>query len=84
MNGSSKKIHLTIDPDYYDTLKELADYQGIPLATMVKGMVDKQKPIVHALLKAFMEIEQGKDEQQILSELMAVGFESVAKEIRGE
>ena len=50
-----KKIHLTIDPDYYDTLKELADYQGIPLATMVKGMVDKQKPIVHALLKAFME-----------------------------
>ena len=69
MNGSSKKIHLTIDPDYYDTLKELADYQGIPLATMVKGMVDKQKPIVHALLKAFMEVNRERTNSRFYQSL---------------
>ncbi|WP_000407335.1 hypothetical protein, partial [Acinetobacter baumannii] len=59
-----------------------ADYQNIPVSTMVMGLLDAQRPVVEAMLKAFQDIEAGKDKQKILSELLASGLEAAAQEIR--
>ncbi|MBD0238350.1 hypothetical protein IAG08_20000, partial [Acinetobacter baumannii] len=77
-----KRLALTIQPDYLDLLKKVADYQNIPVSTMVMGLLDAQRPVVEAMLKAFQDIEAGKDKQKILSELLASGLEAAAQEIR--
>ena len=77
-----KRLALTISPDYLDLLKKVADYQKIPVSTMVMGLLEAQRPVVEAMLKAFQDIEAGKDKQKILSELLASGLEAAAQEIR--
>lgn len=77
-----KRLALTIQPDYLDLLKKVADYQNIPVSTMVMGLLDAQRPVVEAMLKAFQDIEAGKDKQKILSELLATGLEAAAQEMR--
>ena len=59
-----KRLALTIQPDYLDLLKKVADYQNIPVSTMVMGLLDAQRPVVEAMLKAFQDIEAGKDKQK--------------------
>lgn len=77
-----KRLALTIQPDYLDLLKKVADYQNIPVSTMVMGLLDAQRPVVEAMLKAFQDIEAGKDKQKILFELLASGLEAAAQEMR--
>ena len=77
-----KRLALTIQPDYLDLLKKVAEYQNIPVSTMVMGLLDAQRPVVEAMLKAFQDIEAGKDKQKILSELLASGLEAAAQEMR--
>ena len=77
-----KRLALTISPDYLELLKKVADYQNIPVSTMVMGLLDAQRPVVEAMLKAFQDIEAGKDKQKILSELLASGLEAAAQEMR--
>ena len=77
-----KRLALTIQPDYLDLLKKVADYQNIPVSTMVMGLLDAQRPVVEAMLKAFQDIEAGTDKQKILSELLASGLEAAAQEMR--
>lgn len=77
-----KRLALTIQPDYLDLLKKVADYQNIPVSTMVMGLLDAQRPVVEAMLKAFQDIEAGKDKQKILSELLASGLEAAAQEMK--
>ena len=77
-----KRLALTISPDYLDLLKKVADYQKIPVSTMVMGLLEAQRPVVEAMLKAFQDIEAGKDKQKILSELLASGLEAAAQEMR--
>ena len=60
-----KRLALTISPDYLDLLKKVADYQKIPVSTMVMGLLEAQRPVVEAMLKAFQDIEAGKEKEQI-------------------
>lgn len=77
-----KRLALTIQPDYLDLLKKVADYQNIPVSTMVMGLLEAQRPVVEAMLKAFQDVEAGKDKHKILSELLASGLEAAAQEMR--
>ena len=58
-----KRLALTISPDYLDLLKKVAEYQKIPVSTMVMGLLEAQRPVVEAMLKAFQDIEAGGDKE---------------------
>lgn len=77
-----KRLALTISPDYLDLLKKVADYQKIPVSTMVMGLLEAQRPVVEAMLKAFQDIEAGGEKEKILNEFLADAFESVGKSLR--
>ena len=79
-----KRLALTIKPDYLELLKAVADYQKIPVTTLVMGMLDAHRPVVEAMYKAFQDIDAGKDKDKILSEFFAHSLEAVAKNIREE
>ena len=69
-----KRLALTISPDYLDLLKKVADYQKIPVSTMVMGLLDAQRPVVEAMLKAFRMLKQVEKRKKILSEFLADAF----------
>ena len=77
-----KRLALTISPDYLDLLKKVADYQKIPVSTMVMGLLEAQRPVVEAMLKAFQDIEAGKEKEKVMQIFLADAFEAVSKEIR--
>ena len=77
-----KRLALTITPEYLDLLHKVSAYQNIPTSTFVMGLLEGQRPVVEALLKAFQDMEAGKDKQKILSELLASGLEAAAQEMR--
>lgn len=77
-----KRLALTISPDYLDLLKKVAEYQKIPVSTMVMGLLEAQRPVVEAMLKAFQDIEAGRDKEKILNAFFADAFEGVGKNLR--
>ena len=77
-----KRLALTISPDYLDLLKKVAEYQKIPVSTMVMGLLEAQRPVVEAMLKAFQDIEAGGDKEKILNAFFADAFEGVGKNLR--
>ena len=77
-----KRLALTISPDYLDLLKKVADYQKIPVSTMVMGLLEVQRPVVEAMLKAFQDIEAGGEKEKILNAFLADAFEGVGKSLR--
>ena len=77
-----KRLALTISPDYLDLLKKVADYQKIPVSTMVMGLLEVQRPVVEAMFKAFQDIEAGGEKEKILNEFLADAFEGVGKSLR--
>lgn len=77
-----KRLALTISPDYLDLLHKVSDYQKIPTSTFVMGLLDAQRPVVEAMLRAFQDVEAGKDKEKVLMELLATGLEVAAGEFR--
>lgn len=77
-----KRLALTISPDYLELLHKVADYQKIPTSTFVMGLLETQRPVIEAMLKAFTDIEVGKDKEKILNDFFADAFENVSKQLR--
>ena len=46
---------------------------------MVMGLLDAQRPVVEAMLKAFQDVEAGGEKEKILSEFLADAFWVLAK-----
>lgn len=72
----SKRIALTLDPEYHDLLKVIADYQGKKVTTVVKDFMNASKPMAEAMKKAFDELHAGKDHSEALNDLLKASFES--------
>ena len=46
------------------------------------GLLEAQRPVVEAMLKAFTDIEVGKDKEKILNDFLADAFEGFAQNLR--
>ena len=77
-----KRLALTISPDYLELLHKVSAYQNIPTSTFVMGLLEGQRPVVEAMLKAFQDIEAGKEKEKVMQIFLADAFEAVSKEIR--
>jgi len=73
----SKRIALTLDPEYHDLLKIIADYQGKKVTTVVKDFMNASKPMAEAMKKAFDDLHAGKEHTEALNELLNSSFELV-------
>ena len=60
----------------------MAEIQGLPKATLIRGLLEGQKPVIDAMIKTFEEVAAGKDKEKALQEFLAASLESVASEIR--
>lgn len=77
-----KRIALTIDPEYHQLLKELAVYQNKTVTSVVTDFLEVSRPMAEAMKKAFDDLKAGKNQNEILQELLASGLEAAATELR--
>ena len=61
-----KRLALTISPEYLDLLHKVSSYQNIPTTTFVMGLLEGQRPVVEAMLKAFQDLESGKEKEKVM------------------
>ena len=73
---------LTLDDELHASIERMAEIQGLPKATLIRGLLEGQKSVIDAMIKTFEEVAAGKDKQKALQEFLAASLESVASEIR--
>ena len=73
---------LTLDDELHASIERMAEIQGLPKATLIRGLLEGQKPVIDAMIKTFEEVAVGKDKEKALQEFLAASLESVASEIR--
>ena len=76
------KVMLTLDDELHASIERMAEIQGLPKATLIRGLLEGQKPVIDAMIKTFEEVAVGKDKEKALQEFLAASLESVASEIR--
>ena len=75
-------VMLTLDDELHASIERMAEIQGLPKATLIRGLLEGQKPVIDAMIKTFEEVAAGKDKEKALQEFLAASLESVASEIR--
>ena len=78
----SKRIALSVDPEYHELLTNLADYQKKTVTGVITDFLEASRPAAEAMLVAFQELEKGVDQNEILKNLLATGLEGAAKNLR--
>ena len=76
------KVMLTLDDELHASIERMAEIQGLPKATLIRGLLEGQKPVIDAMIKTIEEVAAGKDKEKALQEFLAASLESVASEIR--
>ncbi|MDM1748175.1 hypothetical protein, partial [Acinetobacter towneri] len=66
----AKRVMLSLEDDTHALLSELSVLQGIPVATLIRGLVEAQTPAVEAMIKALTRLNQGDDPVLIENEYL--------------
>lgn len=78
----AKRVMLTLEDDTHALLSELSVLQGIPVATLIRGLVEAQTSAVEAMVKALTRLNQGDDPVLIENEYLGQVTKAVLDEIR--
>ena len=69
-----KRIGLSIRPEYHEKLIRLAHYQDRTITTVVNELLNECESAVDLMLNAYEQIENGVDQQKVLTNMIADGF----------
>lgn len=64
------RIMLSVDDELHSSLERLAQIQGLPKATLVRGLLEGQKPVIDAMIKAHDDLVLGKDKKEVEREYL--------------
>ena len=69
-----KRIALSVRPEYHEKLIKLAHYQNRTITTVVNELLNECESAVDLMLNAYEQIENGVDQQKVLTNMIADGF----------
>lgn len=79
---SRKRIGLSIRPEYHEKLIKLAHYQNRTITTVVNELLNECESAVDLMLNAYEQIENGVDQQKVLTNMLADGFGIFSDKLR--
>lgn len=77
-----KRIALSVPDDYHALLTDLAAYQNKTVTTVVTDFLEAGRPMAEAMLKAFQDLHAGKNQAEVLQNLLAEGLQAAANEMK--
>ena len=81
---SRKRIGLSIRPEYHEKLIKLAHYQNRTITTVVNELLNECESAVDLMLNAYEQIENGVDQQKVLTNMFADGFGIASEKLKQE
>ena len=64
------KVMLTLDDELHASIERMAEIQGLPKATVARGLLEGQKPVIDAMIKAHDDLLMGKDKKEVEREYL--------------
>lgn len=77
----SKRIALSIDPEYHELLIKLAEHQNKTVTTIVTDFLEASKPMAIAMNQAFDDLKMGKDLADVQQKLFADGLKAASEQL---
>ena len=77
-----KRIALSVRPEYHEKLIKLAHYQDRTITTVVNDLLNECESAVDLMLKAYEQIEQGVDQQKVLTNMLAEGLGIASEKLK--
>lgn len=77
-----KRIALSVRPDYQEKLLKLAQYQNTTITGVVGDLLNECEAAVDLMLNAYEQIEQGVDQQKVLTNMLADGLGVASNKVR--
>lgn len=75
------KVMLTLDDDLHGLIERFAEIQGLPKATAIRGLIEGQKSVISAMIKAHDDLVMGKDTKEVEREYLEFMSRLVIDEI---
>ncbi len=79
-----KRIALSVRPEYHEKLIKLAHYQDRTITTVVNDLLNECESAVDLMLNAYEQIENGVDQQKVLTNMFADGFGIASEKLKQE
>jgi len=79
-----KRIALSVRPEYHEKLIKLAHYQDRTITTVVNDLLNECESAVDLMLNAYEQIENGVDQQKVLTNMLADGFGIASEKLKQE
>ena len=86
---NSKRISISLNPDLYAVVSDLADLQNKPMSQVVVGILEEMHPMLEMVSNGLKEVKKGTDPKAVLkkfgSDLILDGSEhlgELSKEIK--
>ena len=64
------RVMLSLDDELHASIKRLSEIQGLGKATAIRGLLEGQKPVIDAMIKAHDDLIMGKDKKDVESEYL--------------
>lgn len=69
---SSKRISISLPPDVYAMVSDLADLQGKPMSRVVVELLTEMTPVLSLLSEGLREVEKSSNKSELLKQ---IGFD---------
>jgi len=86
---NSKRISISLNPEVYSVISDLADLQNKPMSQVVVGILEEMHPMLEMVRDGLKEVKNGSDPKAVLkkfgSDLILDGSEhlgELSKEVK--
>ena len=80
---NSKRISISLNPDLYAVISDLADLQNKPMSQVVVGILEEMHPMLEMVRDGLKEVKEGTDPKAVLkkfgSDLILHGSEQLGE-----
>ena len=80
---NSKRISISLNPDLYAVISDLADLQNKPMSQVVVGILEEMHPMLEMVRDGLKEVKGGTDPKAVLkkfgSDLILDGSEQLGE-----
>ncbi len=73
-------IHL--NDETHQAMKRWSEITGLSMSKLAKNLLEEMQPVLAEMIKAYEDIESGKNSLNVLQNLMASGLEIAGNKLR--
>lgn len=78
------RVMLSLDDELHEVVQRFAEIQGLGKATAIRGLLDGQKPVMQAMIKAHDDLLAGKSKKDVEREYLEFISKLVINEIAND